>query len=119
MLCVNPATFEVGLRVVGAGAYQGDSVSTKWPRPLFSPPVASGPQGQNNSDFPYDFLPFNGEFDTFTTRVANWQAYVANATPAAQGLPVKPFRVIGAMIRVRAYDPRNQNARQTTIHATP
>ena len=87
--------------------------SVQWPRPLLS---TTG--GLDNPDYPYDFLPYNGEFDTFSTRVSGWQTYVASAAPpTAHARPIKPFRITGVMIRLRAYDLRNQNARQTTIHA--
>jgi hypothetical protein len=97
---------------VGAGAWPSDPNSVVWPRPLRS---LTG--GQDNPDYPYDFLPYNGEFDTFSARVPGWQAYVANNAAANHSRPVKPINIVAISVRLRAYDLRNQNARQTTIEA--
>jgi hypothetical protein len=106
---------------VGYGAWSCDPNANMWPRPLkgvVNP--NTGVQALDNPDFPYDNLPFNGEYDTFTQIGTNWptngSTYVA--TVASPNNPVKQIRVTGVMIRLRAYEPRNQNARQTTIYSS-
>jgi hypothetical protein len=92
---------------LAAGSWPTDPTSTVWPRPFV--PFTG------NSDYPYDYLPFNGEFDT-SMRVANVSSQVATATPTANhALPIKPIRITGVMIRLRAYDVKYQSTRQTTI----
>ena len=96
---------------VGAGAWPSDPKSTLWPRPIISP---TG--GAHNYDYPYDYLPFNGQFDTFTTTQVGgktWQNQVA--TVANPGNLIKPIRLTGILIRLRGYDLKNQTTRQTTI----
>jgi hypothetical protein len=109
-LMSNVLSFEVKFTgpAVGlaAGAFPADTTATQWPRPL----------GPTNSDYPYDFLPYDGQFDTYTTLLGAWQTKVASTTNAAAlSLPIKPLRITGVMIRLRAYDPKNQTTRQTTI----
>lgn len=86
------------------GAQSG--LTTPWPTPF-----ANG-----NTDFPYDTLPFNNEFDTFSTRVANWNTNATWANAANPGRPIKPIRITGAQIRIRALS--GTTARQTTIVVT-
>jgi hypothetical protein len=97
---------------VGLGAWPGDQYSNAWPRPTVGNVVGAN-QGQANLDFPYDFLPFNGQFDTYSSQVANWQTQVASAS--APNNPIKPIRITGVMIRLRTYDLKNQTTRQTSI----
>jgi hypothetical protein len=115
----NVISFEVKLTGpqanVGQNAFPSDPNSVYWPRPL------SGGAGQANSDYPYDYLPFNGEFDTYY-QANNWQSQVASAPTAAAptantalAYPLKPIRITGIQIRLRSYDPKNQTTRQTTI----
>jgi hypothetical protein len=91
---------------VGAGAFPSDPTSTQWPRPL----------GATNSDYPYDILPYDGQFDTYSSQLlaANWQTTQV-ATVAQPTNPIKALRITGVMIRLRGYDPKNQTTRQTTI----
>ena len=94
---------------VGAGAWQADPSSRQWPRPL-QPVVAGAP---SNSDYPYDFLPFNGEFDTYSRQLS----FAPNqyATAANHNAPLKPIRITGVMIRIRVYNEQNKATRQTTF----
>lgn len=69
-----------------------------WPRPFDPIGAYSG-----NKDYPYDFLPFDGQYDTAT-----------NGTPS----PVRQsIRITGAQIKVRALF--GTTARQTTFTVTP
>ena len=95
-MMANVLSFEVKFTGVGA-------LGTNWPAPF-----------PGNSDHPYDTLPYDGKFDTFSTRIADWATnptYRASATN--QGGQMKPIRITGAMIRIRALS--GTTARQTTI----
>jgi hypothetical protein len=112
-LMSNVISFEVkftGPQVnIGAGAWGAtDAASIYWPRA-----VTSTVGGQGNTDYPYDYLPYNGEFDTCSAQVPGWQSLFA--TKAALTNPIKPIRITGVLIRLRGYDLRNQTTRQTTI----
>jgi hypothetical protein len=81
-----------------------------WPRPF-------GPQ---NTDAPYDTLPNDGIFDTFSQNVTNWNWMTNVAGPTASGLggdtaPMKPIRITGVQIRLRTYEPKTRSTRQTTL----
>ncbi len=80
LLMSNVLSFEVKFtgprRVFGPGQ--------EWPTPFGA-----------NPDYPYDFLPGTGEFDT-------------HVNPP-------PIRITGVQIRLRAYEPQTRVTRQTTI----
>jgi Tfp pilus assembly protein PilV len=108
-LMTNVLSFEVKFTgpqaTVGLGAFPSEqpAVSSVWPRPF-----------SVNTDYPYDFLPFDGQFDTYSTTASPaWNTQVASV--AAPTGYIKPIRLTGVMIRLRAYDPKNQATRQTTI----
>jgi hypothetical protein len=82
----------------------GSGLTTPWPTPF-----ANG-----NSDYPFDVLPFNGEFDTFSTRVPNWNTNPNyKATAANPGGNMKPLRITGALIVIRSL--QGTSTRQTRI----
>jgi hypothetical protein len=112
-LMSNLLSFEVkftGPRAnLGPGAWPSDPASTQWPRPMN--PLAPGALA--NSDYPYDNLPYDGEFDTHSALVTNWQNDVASAS-----LPngrLKPIRITSIQVRIRAHDLRTKQTRQTTL----
>lgn len=95
---------------LGAGAWQAaDPSSRQWPRP-YQATIAGA---VSNSDYPYDFLPFNGEFDTYSRQLAYGAAQ--RATAANPGAPLKPIRITGVMVRIRVYNDQNKATRQTTF----
>jgi type II secretory pathway component PulJ len=119
-LMSNVLSFEVkftGPQVnLGTGAWPSDPTATQWPRPF-----------SVNSDYPYDNLPFSGVFDTFST-----QAFLPAAPPtrpqpvywnSSQNLArvnnqngvMLPIRLTGVQIRLRAFDPKTRETRQTTL----
>jgi hypothetical protein len=65
------------------------------PRRVFGPTQEWPTPFGANPDYPYDFLPGNGEFDTHV-----------NPTP---------IRITGVQIRLRAYEPQTRSTRQTTV----
>ena len=80
-----------------------------------------------NSDYPYDNLPFDGQFDTFGT-IPGWNSTSQLATTGSrptnntnplgltsQSGPLKTIRITGVLIRIRAYEPRTRTTRQTTF----
>lgn len=70
--------------------YTGTSVlPLKWPTTF----------DLGNTDYPYDFLPQGGEFDT-------------HGQPGGTLLKI---RITGAQVRIRAYDPQTRTTRQTTF----
>ena len=72
--------------------YTGTSVSLpRWPTTF----------DLGNTDYPYDFLPQGGEFDT-------------HGQPAPNGTRLN-IRITGAQVRIRAYDPQTRTTRQTTF----
>jgi prepilin-type N-terminal cleavage/methylation domain-containing protein len=76
-----------------------------WPRPF-----------SQNSDYPYDTLPYDGVIDTFSDQVApNWKAPTNYASGTNVTGPLKPLRITGVQIRLRTYDARTRSTRQTTI----
>lgn len=87
-----------------------------WPRPL-----------AQNTDYPYDTLPFDGQFDTFSTQLdfptatppRKWNSVSHVAGNAAgfggDAAPIKPIRITGVQIRLRTYDSKTRSARQTTL----
>lgn len=81
LLLSNVLSFEVKFtgprRVLGPGQ--------EWPTPFGA-----------NPDYPYDFLPGTGEFDTHAN-------------------PIPLIRITGVQIRLRAYEPQTRATRQTTI----
>jgi hypothetical protein len=107
-----PTVLGTTLAPSGYGVWPSDPYSNAWPRPLVGNSTPSG-TGANNTDYPYDFLPFNSQFDTYTTQLGNWQTLTAST--AAPTNPIKPIRVTNIMIRIRSYDIKNQTTRQTTI----
>lgn len=83
----------------------GQGAGVQWPTSF-----ANG-----NTDFPYDTLPYDGKFDTFTTRIqppAQWND-LNNTAPTNASGPMKPIRITGAQIRIRAL--HGTNTRQTTF----
>jgi hypothetical protein len=118
-LMSNVLSFEVKFTgpaaTLGYGMWPSDPGSNVWPRPAIPPaPGPSLPQGLPNSDYPYDNLPFDGQFDTFTTLVAGWQANVAKVG-GNSAAPMKPLRITGVQIRLRTYESRTRSTRQTTV----
>ena len=104
----NVVSFEV--KFTGGTGSLGQANGINWPTPFMDS------QGKViNSDYPYDFLPGNGEFDTFSTQVQGWNAATNLATKANTAGVLKPIYVTGAQIRLRAYDPRTRATRQTTL----
>jgi hypothetical protein len=86
-------------------AWPADPTSPNmWPRP-FSPGTPPSTY-QGNSDWPYDNLPFDGQYDT--------SAPFGTTTGAGTR---QPIRITGAQIRIRALF--GTTARQTTIVVTP
>ncbi|MCS6866941.1 MAG: hypothetical protein RMJ56_13090 [Gemmataceae bacterium] len=81
LLMSNVLSFEV--KFTGPRRVLGSNI--EWPTPP-----------ERNTDYPYDFLPGDGEFDT-------------------QANPVKPLRITGVQIRLRAYEPQTRVTRQTTV----
>jgi hypothetical protein len=85
-----------------------------WPRPF-----------PGNTDAPYDTLPFDGNFDTFSTQAntpatppapaVNWNLATNLATTGTVARPLKQIRITGVQIRLRAYDPKTRSTRQTTL----
>ena len=75
----------------------------QWPRPFDPTP---GPSGTylGNKDHPYDFLPFDGQFDSATNSPGGSTARL-------------PIRITAAQIKIRALF--GANARQTTFTVTP
>jgi hypothetical protein len=118
VLISNVTSFEVkftGPRATGV-YWPSDPASTEWPRSF-----AAG-----NTDWPYDNLPFNGEFDTFCgdrTLVPNWDNATNVAGPPTTTNPagnpngvMKPgIRITAIIVRIRAWDSRTQQTRQTTM----
>lgn len=82
--------------------FTGSSADGSWPRPF-----------AQNTDYPYDTLPYNGEYDT------GEDALLANATAnlatnASRDGRIKPIRITGVQIRLRCWNPSNRQTRQTT-----
>jgi hypothetical protein len=112
-----PVTLTNNFLPTGYGLWSQDPLSNAWPRPFTGNITPNGQQAQGNTDFPYDYLPFDGRFDTYTTQVAGgWQSQIATTTAPTN--PIKPIRITGVLIRLRAYDLKNQTTRQTTIAAS-
>lgn len=107
-LMSNVLSFEV--KFTGSAGYNS---GVTWPRPFLDPNT-----GAQNTDYPYDTLPYDGNsydglFDTHSTQ-APWQSDIAGVgVTGAKRL--KPIRITGVMIRLRSYDTRTQSARQTTL----
>jgi len=71
-----------------------------------------------NSDFPFDNLPFDGQFDTFhrfTPAGAEWYRPTNLATTPPSTAPLKPIRILAIMVRLRTWDQKSKNSRQTTL----
>ena len=73
----------------------GSPASPVWPRPF-----------SENTDYPYDNLPFNGEFDTFSQNPGQnppWDDPTNYATVTPNNLTgeMKPIRITGVSIRLR------------------
>lgn len=68
-----------------------------------------------NPDYPYDTLPYDGIFDTHTQLnvTPSWRNDIANPTNINRRL--KPLRITGAQIRIRTYEARTRQTRQTTF----
>jgi hypothetical protein len=80
------------------------------------------PPAGTNSDYPYDTLPFDNYYDTHsrlpisaTTGLPAWQSDIATVTPNNPTGTIKPIRITGVMIRIRAYESRTRSTRQTTF----
>jgi hypothetical protein len=85
---------------------------TPWPRPFATP----------NTDYPYDTLPFDGNFDTFSQQadqpgmpVIPWNSMTNLATQTNTTLPLKQIRITGVQIRLRTFDTKTRSTRQTTV----
>lgn len=108
---------------VGYGAWPTDRNSYRWPRAISgavagdpaSPFATSDPPAQQNTDYPFDFLPYNGEFDTYTRFAAYDSTQYATPNPATHGRPLKPLRITAALVKLRVYNPQNNATRQTSF----
>jgi hypothetical protein len=105
---------------LGYRCFPSDEGSDTWPRPAIPvpPPANSGLRpGIPNTDYPYDNLPYDGRYDTFSSRVAGWQTNPQTfvATTANINGPVKRIRITGVQIRLRSFEPRTRTTRQTTL----
>jgi hypothetical protein len=112
-LMSNVLSFEVKFTGT-AGAASGlfdQSGNAMWPRPYADPSTGA----IQNTDYPYDTLPYDGKFDTFTQYVPNWNNANSNAAPLNQSGSMKPIRITGVMIRLRSFDARTRSTRQTTL----
>lgn len=76
----------------------------RWPRPA-----------DINTDYPYDNLPFDGEFDTGDENMIGASSNLATRTPANSGGAIKPIRITGVQIRLRCWNPSTRSTRQSTI----
>ncbi len=120
ILLHNVTSFEVkftGPQVLGVGwgirdnngalvSIDTSSPNDRWPR-LFT----------TNTDYPYDNLPYDGNYDTFHQN-ANWDLEANLATTAnvaSASAPLKRIRITGAMIRLRCWSPATKSSRQTTM----
>lgn len=107
VLLSNVTSFEIkftGPRAIGV-TWPTDATSTEWPRPF-----------SVNTDYPYDNLPYGGEFDTFNSTQGDWtDAKHLAGSPVAASPELKPIRITGVMIRLRGWDSRTRSSRQTTI----
>ncbi|MBP3958495.1 prepilin-type N-terminal cleavage/methylation domain-containing protein [Gemmata sp. G18] len=85
--------------------------STTWPRPFSGSPP--------NTDYPYDNLPYDGNYDTFNQLINNtaqdWNQPTNLATSAFPTRTLKRIRITGAMIRLRCWSPATKTTRQTTM----
>ncbi len=93
---------------LGAGAWPSDPSSTQWPRPLAV-----------NSDYPFDNLPFDGQFDTFSTQAStptvgwNWSNNYARV--GNPGGSMKPLRLTAIKVTLRTWDSKTRTTRQTSF----
>ncbi|MFM8272538.1 MAG: PilW family protein [Gemmata sp.] len=105
VLLSNVTSFEV--KFTGTAA-----PGINWPRPF----VAA--TGTANTDYPYDTLPFNGRYDTFS-QAAGWDTVTATssnlATSANPNGALKPVRITGVSIRLRCWNPKSKSSRQSTL----
>lgn len=95
-------------------------MSGSWPRPFYNPPGVV-----SNSDYPYDTLPGNGYYDTFSSQDPRWvqvqnnqpqNAQILNgATNAQPNAPLSAVRITGVMIKLRYWNQSTKSTRQTTI----
>ncbi|MBY0459026.1 MAG: hypothetical protein K2V38_16945, partial [Gemmataceae bacterium] len=101
------------------GTETAATTSVTWPRPFQHP---SGVL--LNTDYPYDYLPFDGNYDTFTADPRQqaatgvpWDSArnVAGSQAGADSSPLKRIRITGAMIRLRCWDQKTKQTRQTTV----
>lgn len=99
----NVISFEVKF-TGSSGAAAGFTGGNTWPTPF-----ANG-----NTDFPYDNLPFNGFYDTFT-RQGNWSVPANLGSTTNTGGTLKPIRLTGAQVRLRVWNPSTKKTRQTTV----
>ena len=89
------------LKFTGSGRTETNG---PWPRPFGLP--------TNNTDYPFDTLPFDGNYDTGDETL---NATAGLATSASnQSNPIKPIRITGVQIRLRYWNPSNRQTRQTT-----
>lgn len=92
----------------GSGRGEGN---TQWPRPFST----------TNTYYPYDTLPFDGEYDTGelslltmpTSSTANNPNLAGSAT-GSNTSRLKPIRLTGVQITLRCWNPANRQTRQTT-----
>lgn len=74
-----------------------------WPTPF-----ASG-----NTDYPYDTLPFDGQFDTADASVLGaTNGLASSSNPNGR---IKPIRITGVQIRLRCWNPSTKTTRQSTL----
>ncbi|MDY3559495.1 type II secretion system GspH family protein [Gemmata sp. JC673] len=85
----------------GGVSYLAPATGNIWPRPF----------NLGNTDYPYDALPFNGEYDTGDESL---RAPANLATATVTGPVLKPIRITGIQIRLRCWNPSNKQTRQTT-----
>ncbi|MDY3552347.1 type II secretion system protein [Gemmata sp. JC717] len=80
-----------------------------WPRPF----------GLTNTYFPYDTLPFDGEYDTgdeslVRTVSTGTNRNLAGSSQGTNSSRLKPIRLTGVQITLRCWNPINRQTRQTT-----
>lgn len=66
-----------------------------------------------NTDFPYDTLPFDGDYDTGDESLIG--AATNLASNSNTGGRIKPIRITGVQIRLRCWNPSTRSTRQSTI----
>lgn len=100
----NVTSFEIkftGPKATGV-AWQTEA-GTEWPRSFSS----------INTDYPYDNLPFDGDYDTTDVNAVSSTTNLATASNQTGRL--KPIRITGAMIRLRCWNPSIKTTRQSTL----